>query len=168
MLFHERIPEGSERFGHDEEAGYRGSDGYTRYPPEKSRRDQHFPSQEKADWLSEPAPLSHRSMQALQVANIGSVTRVQLPPPVSHRAYCRHLSPSRYSMVQTWGAFAPQARSRPWQVVSPQEVLPGVPEETGVVGIIGGTTGDTGAGFPGDGEVQPAISRDTIMSTLQP
>jgi hypothetical protein len=80
----------------------------------KARRTlQHFSSQEKAARLSGPACIWHLSAQALHAVNLGLITSVQLPPLVSQRAYCRHRSPIRYSMVQTSGAFVPHARSDP-------------------------------------------------------
>jgi hypothetical protein len=94
---------------------------------------------------------SHASTQDLQVSNGIVVTSRHVPPLVSQWAYWRHLSPSRYSMVQTSGAFAPQARSRPWQVVIPQFFVSG---ELG----LGVGTGVTVKFPPGEFEMQPMIN----------
>jgi hypothetical protein len=90
--------------------------------------DQHFSSQEKAAGPSAPAAIWHCSTQVLQAVNFGPVTSLQLPLPASQEAYCRHLSPIRYSMVHICGASEPHARSRPWQVVNPQVDGAGVGE----------------------------------------
>lgn len=90
--------------------------------------------------------------------NLGSRTRSHPPPAVSQRAYCRERSPIRYSIVHICGAFVPQARSRPWQVVKPQVERPGVSDGTVVasgVGIVVGT--GVGVTFPSEVSVQPAV-----------
>jgi hypothetical protein len=124
---------------------------------------QHFSSQENAAKLSGPAAIWHCSEQALHAVNFGSKTSVQLPPPVSQLAYFRHLSPIWYRAVHICGAFVPQERSRPWQVVNPQVDGPGVSTVT-VVGMVVGVVDGTGVGvtFPPDVRVQPAVMSTAI------
>jgi hypothetical protein len=62
-------------------------------------------------------------------------------------------------MVHICGAFVPQARSRPWQVVNPQVDGPGV--STGrVVGMVAGIS--VGVTFPPEVSVQPAVMSAAI------
>ena len=128
----------------------------------KKEAGQHFSSQDKAARLSGPACTWHRSAQALQLVYLGVMTSVQLPPPVSQRAYCRHRSPIWYSMVQTCGAEIPHVRSAPWQVVNPQY-------DRGVSAVttagVGGGSGVGVAVAPGNTEVQPAEKRTAASTT---
>ena len=125
---------------------------------------QHFSSHAKACCGSLPADLLHCCTQALQLANSGLVTSEQLPSlpePEVHCAYCRHLSPIWYSMVQASGTWFPHARSRPWQLVNPHAVLTGFPGDTGVVPRV------TFALPLCEAEVQPATSRVTAKTTIK-
>jgi len=124
---------------------------------------QHFSSQVIAARLSGPACIWQRSAQALQVVNFVLMTSVQLPPLVSQRAYCRHRSPIRYSMVQTSGTFVPHARSEPWQVVNPQVAGAGVSAKT-VTGTVAGT--GEGVTFPPEVRVQPAVKSTDTSTTM--
>jgi hypothetical protein len=89
-------------------------------------------------------------MQLLQASNWGVVPSWHVPFDEEQYAYCRHLSPSWYSIVQTWGGLGPHERSRPWHEVNPQ--VDGVNGDGVVitVGVIEGVV-------PWGVEVQPAI-----------
>jgi hypothetical protein len=136
-----------------------------RVPPSVSLF-QHFSSQVEAARLSGPACTWHRSAQALHAVYCGLVvTSVQIPPLASQRAYCRHLSPVRYSSVQICGAFVPHARSVPWQVVNPQMMGDGVS-----AGMVAGTVVGSGVGVafvpPGNTDVQPAEQSAATSRTM--
>ena len=124
---------------------------------------QHCSSQEAAASWSSPARSSHFWTQSLHELNGAFVTSEQVPSfPAVHCAYCRHLSPGWYIMVQAWGGVVPQARSRPWQLVNPQDCTGAgrdVDGGTGVGTAVGGVV------LPAGAEVQPAASRAATVGT---